>query len=257
MIVIRPIHRDEAVLFLRLLCDVFQLDYDRAHGVFFGEPMFDLYRKWGLFEQSQLISILTTVPVRFGHGAGIGIAGVATRKERQGEGLARRLIDTVVQHAEHQSESSAWLFAKNQSLYKQCGFTEVDEVIHADFDGELDPETRELMDFEDVRRIYDAWSARDPDRLLRDDRRWNYWKWNMRPTTPFADGYICYEGFQVREAVSEHRNEPWRVPPHTRWVGLRSMAERLALPLSNVQHEIYLMGRNASFTPQMFMTDQF
>lgn len=257
MIEIRPIRRDEAVPFLRLLCDVFQLEFDRAQSVFFGEPMFDLHRKWGLFEEGQLVSILTTVPVEFGHGRGIGIAGVATRTDRQNEGMAHRLIQAVVRESETRGESSAWLFAKNQALYRRCGFREVDDVLHADLSGEVDHETRELMGYEEIRRIYDDWSMRSPDRLRRDDRRWNYWKWNMRPTTPFADGYICYEGFQVRETVVEHRHEPWRFPAHTKWVGLKSMADRLELPIINARHDIYLMARNASFTPQMFLTDQF
>ena len=257
MMEIRPIRRDEAVPFLRLLCDVFKLEYERAHGVFFGEPMFDLQRKWGLFEGSDMVSILTTVPVEFGHGRGIGIAGVATREDRQGEGLAQRLIEAVVGESERVGENSAWLFAKNQKLYLRCGFREVDEVMHADLGGEVDHETQELLPFEVIRGIYDSWSLREPERLRRDERRWNYWKWNMRPSTQFSDGYICHEGFQVRECVVEHRTENWRFPEHSKWVGLRSMSDRLHLPLIRARHEIYLMGRNADFTPQMFLTDQF
>ena len=257
MIEIRPIRRDEAVPFLRLLCDVFKLEFNRAHGVFFGEPMFDLQRKWGLFDDGALASILTTVPVEFGHGMGIGIAGVATREDRQRQGLARQLINEVVARSEENGETSAWLFARNQSLYRECGFREVDEVLHAELGGEVDNESRDLLSYPEVRRLYGQWSGRDPSRLRRDDRRWNYWKWNMRPSTPFADGYICHEGFQVRECVVETRNEPWRFLAQSVWVGLRSMSERLQLPLVNPRHEIYLMGRNAEFVPQMFLTDQF
>lgn len=254
---VRPIRRDEAGSFLRLLCEVFKLEFERAQGVFFGEPMFDLQRKWGLFERGEMASILTTVPVEFGHGRGVGIAGVATREDRQNRGLARHLISEVLERSESQGEGTAWLFAKNQALYRDCGFREVDEVILADLGGELDVESRELLGYPEVRPIYDRWSMKHPDRLRRDDQRWNYWKWNMRPTTPFCDGYICHEGFQIRECVVERRDAPWRFPAQSRWLGLRTMAERLKLPLTSERHEIYLMGRNASFTPQMFMTDQF
>lgn len=254
---IRPIRPGEAIPFLQLLCEVFELEYERASNVFFGEPMFDLHRKWALFDGGQMATILTTVPVEFGIVKGIGIAGVATRRDRWHQGLACRLLDYVVSHSERQGEPAAWLFARNQSLYRKCGFVEVDEVIHADLGGDIDAESRELLAFDDIRRTYDDWSLRHAERLRRDDQRWNYWKWNLRPTTAFADGYICHEGFHVRECVVENRREPWKFPANSKWAGLRSMAKRLELPIVEPKHDIFLMARGADWQPQMFLTDQF
>jgi hypothetical protein len=57
---IRTIHESEGETFLRLMCGVFGLDFNRAYDVFFTEPLFDLDRKWALFEGNEMVSILTT-----------------------------------------------------------------------------------------------------------------------------------------------------------------------------------------------------
>lgn len=257
MIEIRTIERAEAPPFLRLLCEVFELDYDRAEGIFFNEPMFDLRRKWALFEDGSMSSILTTVPLEFGWGKAIGIAGVATRRSRQRQGLAEKLLNTALAEAERQGESSAWLFAKELGLYSRCGFEVIDEVVAGSLEGESDDSLRDMWSFDEIRNAYDNWALRDPARLRRTDQRWKYWKWNLRVCTPFEDGYICHEGKQIRECVVENRNKPWKFSSDSEWVGLRSMGDRLNLPIKEPTSELYLMGRKAPGIPQMFMTDQF
>ena len=257
MIEIRAIQQSEAPTFLRLLCDVFELDYDRAEGIFFNEPMFDLRRKWALFDKGTMVSILTTVPLEFGWGNAMGIAGVATKASRQRQGLGEQLIKSVLAHAESQGESTAWLFAKEQGLYTRCGFQVVDEVVRFPLRGQSDDSLKDMLAFDQIRRIYDSWSQQDAARLRRDDRRWNYWKWNLRVCTAFGDGYICHEGKQVREIVIGQRPGFWRFPSDAEWMGLRSMAEHVGLPISDPITELFLMGRNAPGKPQMFMTDQF
>ena len=74
---IRPIRLDETDAFLRILCTVFELDFFRAQGLFREEPLFDIDRKWALFERGEMVSILTTTPLIFGWGKANGIAGVA------------------------------------------------------------------------------------------------------------------------------------------------------------------------------------
>ena len=73
---IRPIRLDETDTFLQILCDVFGLDFFRAQGLFKEEPLFDLSRKWALFEGDEMVSILTTTPLIFGWGREIGRAHV-------------------------------------------------------------------------------------------------------------------------------------------------------------------------------------
>lgn len=254
---VRTIQRAEAPAFLRLLCEVFELDYDRAEGIFFNEPMFDLRRKWALFDEGSMTSILTTVPLEFGWGKAIGIAGVATRVARQGQGLGESLLKAVLSEAEKQGESSAWLFAKEQGLYSRCGFEVVDEVVRGPLESEGDDSLKDMWSFDEIRNSYDSWAMHDPSRLRRTDQRWKYWKWNLRVCTPFDGGYICHEGKQIRECVVQHRRKPWLFPPDSEWMGLQSMAERMELPLAESVSELYLMGRNVPGVPQMFMTDQF
>lgn len=253
---IRPIRAGEAEKFLGLLCRVFGLDVHRAHRIFFSEPMFDLSRKWALFDGDEILSILTTVPLEFGWGRGIGIAGVATKEECQGRGYAGLLLQTVLVHAESQGETISLLFAKNPTLYRKLGFEVADEVVRAPINGtpERNPE---LLEFNEVQRIYETWALQNPARLRRDERRWGYWRWNLRMCTKAGDGYMCGEAGVLREIVTFEPLEVWRVPPGTEWLGLHSMAAHLDIPLRSPEHELYFMARNAPNIPQLFMTDQF
>lgn len=254
---IRPIRAGEAEQFLRLLCDTFDLDFARAHRVFFAEPLFDLNRKWAAFEGSEMVSILTTVGLEFGWGKAIGIAGVATRKDVQRRGYAARLLDQVLTCAASAGETGALLFAKNPSLYSKCGFEVRDEVLRGPIQTSPEREPFELLEFNDVQERYNRWSLQDPNRLVRDDRRWGYWRWNLRVCTAVGDGYICTEAGVVREIVADKPIRDWSLPAGTEWLGLRSMADRLAVPLRGAQHDLHLMVRNVPGQPQMFMTDQF
>ncbi len=123
MIEIRPIRDHEANPFLELICEIFELDVDRAQGIFFNEPLFDLSRKWALFEGGQMASVLTTVPLKFGWGTAIGIAGVATKLARRRLGLAETLLNHVLKDSEHREERVALLFAKEIGLYEKVWFS--------------------------------------------------------------------------------------------------------------------------------------
>ncbi|HZH98121.1 MAG TPA: GNAT family N-acetyltransferase, partial [Fimbriimonadaceae bacterium] len=128
---IRPIEQSEGEDFLRVLCEVFDLDFKRAASIFFHEPMFDIDRKWALFEDGGIASILTTVPLEFGWGRAVWIAGVATIAQRQRQGLASELISEVLRHGAASGEAPALLFAKRPGLYESLGFECLDEVIRA------------------------------------------------------------------------------------------------------------------------------
>lgn len=257
MIEIRSIREKEAPDFLHLLCDVFELDYDRASGIFFNEPMFDLRRKWALFDNGEMVSILTTVPLEFGWGRSIGIAGVATKVARQRTGLAGVLLERVLEESEKQGETAAWLFAQDKKLYERCGFEVVDVVVRGPILGDHDDRLSNMLAFDEIRSIYEDWAQRSDARLRRDERRWKFWKWNLRVCTPFQAGYICHEGKLVRECVAPERRLAWRMPAEAEWVGLKGMAEKLSLPLGNIEQELFFMGRNAPGVPEMFLTDQF
>ncbi len=254
---IRPVRRDEADDYLHLLCDVFGLDFNRAYSIFFTEPMFDLNRKWALFEGSQMVSILTTTPLVFGWGRAIGIAGVATRFERRGEGYASRLMQKVLSESEKQGEGPAMLFAKETTVYERNGFEPIDRVIRAPLHLVEEGLIPDSLLFGEVRELYTKWSEGHPDRLVRDEYRWNYWRWHYRICTPYDTGYLCCEGSTFREGLFSQPGAGLPLPEHTEWFGTAFMADQVEIPLHDPVVELYLMGRGVPGIPQMFMTDQF
>lgn len=254
---IRPVREGETEAFLELLCDVFHLDIARARSVFYSEPFFDCNRKWALFEGGRPISILTTVPLEFGWGRAVGIAGVATRTDLQGRGHAVRLIEYVLEHGKAHGEEAAFLFARDPRVYRKVGFEILDEAVLAPIEGSTQFVMPRTVSFDEVRTTYQGWSEADPNRLRRDERRWNYWKWNLRICTVHEEGYLCLEGDRVRECVPGGGAAPWPVPDRTHWFGLRTMAARIGVPTGEPRVEQYLLGWKSPAMPQFFMTDQF
>lgn len=253
---IRPIRESEAETFLRLLCDIFDLDFQRAFDVFFAEPLFDIRRKWALFEGQEMVSILTTSPLEFGWGRAVGIAGVATRPERRSEGHATRLLQRVLRESERSGEGAALLFARDVALYERNGFEALDRVIRAPL--AVCPEDgRDALEEGSVESLYNAWAEEHPDRLRRDARRWRYWRWHYRVAWPFTDGYVCYEPGVLREALFKGPVAALPLPPETEFFGTTFMADQMELPVTNPRVELYLLGRGVPGVPQMFMTDQF
>jgi GNAT superfamily N-acetyltransferase len=257
MIDIRPIHDRESEAFLRLMCEVFGLDFNRAYDVFYTEPLFDINRKWALFEGREMVSILTTSPLIFGWGRAIGIAGVATRKERQGEGHASTLLQKVMKESARNGETGSLLFARELSLYERNGFEALDRVIRAPIKTEMEEGFPDSFEFETVVEKYDKWSQAHPDRLRRDEKRWDYWRWHYRICTPFQSGYLSIEPGLLREPIYESPVDSLPLPPGTDWFGTTFMADQLEIPLHDPVVELYLMGHNVPGIPQLFMTDQF
>jgi len=257
MIEIRTIRDAEAEPFLRLLCDVFELDIQRARGIFYNEPFFDLERKWAILEDGAPVSILTTVPLSFGWGKAVGIAGVATRRDRQGQGLAIRLIEHVLETGRSNGVSAAYLLARDDRVYRKVGFELLDEAVYAPLEGCREFVLPKTLSFDEAKEVYETWSDGHPDRLRRDERRWSYWKWNLRVCTAHESGYLCLEGGLVRECVPGGGEPPWPLPSRTEWFGLRSMAKTIGAPIRDPRPELMLLGWNSPSMPQFFMTDQF
>lgn len=254
---IRPVTEEEAPEFLRLMCSVFALDVERARSVFYKEPLFDLSRKWALFDGDDMISILTTVPLQFGWGKGFGIAGVATREDRRHQGHAKALLEHVCDYGLRQGESASYLFANEPDVYRGSGFSVVDRVIRGPLERIEEDQIPPMMDGAIVEQRYAAWCARDANRLRRDAQRWRYWRWSMRVCTEFGDGYLCSEGSVIREVVIDQPVTPPWPTPDIEWLGLESMTEALGIPVTERNFELFLMARNAPAGMQMFMTDQF
>jgi len=257
MIEIRPIVQSEGERFLHVLCDVFELDYYRAEGIFFTEPLFDLSRKWALFENGEIVSILTTVPLEFGWGRAFGVAGVATLPNQRNRGLAAKLLNHVCEAGNQNGEGAALLFAKEPGVYARCAFETLDRTIRGTILGVPEERNPKILSGDEVRVLYDHWASQDHNRLRRDERRWQYWRWNLRVCSAIPDGYLCLEGDTMREAITPAARADWPVGRHSEWLGLASMARNLGLPLEGVEPDLYFMGRNVPSLPQMFLTDQF
>lgn len=253
---IRPISGTEADDFLKLLCEVFDLDFGLARSIFFQEPFFELKRKWALFEDRVMTSILTAVPLEFGWGTAFGIAGVATCKTQRGKGHASKLMQAVLRASEDAGERVAFLFAREPKIYESVGFTTVDRVVRARIDGDS-AESAAALTHDEVREAYGKWSMGHPNRLRRDEKRWAYWSWNMRLATAMGGGYVCIEGDTIREAVPFERETVEEWPRGTEWFGLDSMARKIGVPMINPQPELFLMARGTREPPELFMTDQF
>jgi hypothetical protein len=219
--------------------------------------MFDPARKWAYIRNGRIDSILTTVPLLFGWGRAIGIAGVATRLCYRGEGLASTLLREVLKQAKADDEGPALLFAKKRELYESVGFRVLDDVIRAPILSSEGDTLPGVLAMDEVETLYEGWSRRNPDRLRRDERRWNYWKWNLRVCCPFSTGYLCVEGGLVRECIVDEQIDCWPVAPGTEWIGLNTMARQFGVPIGQASFELHLMGRGFERVPQIFMTDQF
>lgn len=257
MIEFRPIEDHEAERFLQILCEVFDLTYERVQGVFYSEPFFDLNRKWAAFDSGEMVSVLTTVPLTFGWGRAIGIAGVATVPEARRRGIASKLVCNVLEHSRRAGEPGALLFAKDSRMYEACGFEMLDEVVQGPIAFHpLEPD-HVLLSNQDVEAIYEGWSNQDPARLRRDERRWKYWRWHLRLCHAAGPGYVCHEGATIREAVAIPPGSPIRSNEPVRWSGLRSVMDALELEVEEPETTMFLMGVGFEKPPQMFLTDQF
>lgn len=252
---IRPVREEEAVTFLRLLCEVFGLDVGRARTIFFSEPFFDLNRKWALFDRGEIVSILTTTPMIFGWGNAIGIAGVATAPHRRGEGLASQLMEEVLLDSRRAQEGAALLFAEDPRLYQKLGFETVDRTVRVPL--AAGREAGDMRTYEEVVSIYEAWCSGSPNRLRRDEQRWKYWKWNLRVCWKATNGYVCNEGDAVREAVTSLQPEAWPLLPNSYFVGLETMALAMGVDPAQGERKTHLMARDFPGQPEFFLTDQF
>lgn len=255
MIEIRTIVPHETDEFLRVLCEVFELDFARARGVFQREPFFDLKRKWALFLNGRMASVLTTVPVHFGDGPAIGIAGVATLRAWRGQGLAGQLLDEVMRVAKSSGESRGLLFARDERLYERHGFRTLDRVISQPLPRGVSLSNQRMLDMEEVKKIYTSWSESDPHRLRRDERRWQFWSWNAKTAYAWPNGYVCVELARVREMLPHYQTLPISDP--LEFYGLSSMARELGVPLTNPVPDTFLMGKDFDYVPRMFLSDQF
>jgi len=251
---IRTIKDNECEDYLHVLCDAFELDFDRARTAFFSEPYFSLDRKWVLLQKQKIVSILTVVPIEFGDGKGIGIAGVATVADRRDHGHATGLLNYVCDHYSKGGANKALLFARSESLYLKAGFSELDKVYLQPLPAGRATQPRQL-EKETVRDLYDHWAKQDARRLRRDDDRWKYWSWTFKTPVALGNGYFCYESNRIREMIPALERLP--ISELVDFYGPGETAKDLGIEITNATYDLLLMGRGFDYIPRMFMTDQF
>lgn len=254
---IRPINATETDEFLELLCSVFGLDLKAARTIFYQEPLFDLNRKWALFDHGRMVSILTTSPLRFGWGRAAGVAGVATLPEARGKGLAAKLMRAAMTAASDLGEPAFILFAADARLYSQLGFKVVDDVIRGEVSASAPGDEPRILEQSEVRSIYTRWATERTDRLVRTSQKWEAWTWTLKHCEERGSGYVCIEPVLLREAILPGVQGPWPVPQGTIFYGLSRTAETLGIPLISSRKEMMVMTHGFPEPPVMFMTDQF
>jgi predicted acetyltransferase len=254
---IRPIRAGETDEFLELLCKVFGLDLKAARTIFYQEPLFDLNRKWALFDQGRMLSILTTSPLSFGWGRAAGIAGVATIPEARGRGLAEKVMRKAMEASRAQGEEAFILFATDARLYEKIGYKVVDEVIRGEISASSPADEPRILEQAEVREIYTKWAAESPDRMIRTERKWEAWTWTLKHCEARLGGYVCIEPVLLRESILPLNVGPWPVPKGTIFYGMKRTAEVIGVPIMSPRKEMLVMTLGFPQPPVMFMTDQF
>lgn len=253
---IRRIQPHEARTYLSLLCRVFSLDLDRAEPVFFAEPYYSFSSKWALFDEGRMASILSVTPLEFGWGKAHGIAGVATDSDFRGRGLATVLLEHVLDHCAKEDMAPSLLFAHQPKLYERVGYQEIDVVLKGML-RTTDERSIHRLEMPEITDIYAKWASADENRLRRDETRWSCWSWMSKECAPVAGGYVCCEPLYCREVIWSEPMKEWPGAEGLAWCGLRSMTDRLGVPVMSPEVDMHLMARGFSSQPQMFMTDQF
>lgn len=251
---IRPIIEAESEDYLSLLCSAFDLDPVRARTAFFSEPYYDLSRKWAMVSDHRIVSILTVVPVEFGDGKGIGIAGVATAHSDQHSGHATELLNQVIDHYAQEGAGRALLFARAETLYLKTGFRQLDRVYQQPL-APGRPSKPKSLEQSEVQQKYAEWAKQDHRRLRRDAARWRYWAWTFKTPLALDDGYFCYESTRIRELLPTYSSLP--LSEHMDFYGTGELMRDLGVPLANPSSDLLLMGKGFDYVPRMFMTDQF
>ena len=248
---IRAARAEEADDTLRVLCAAFGLSFDAARPFFYRDPFFDLSHKRLLrTAEDGILSCLTVVPTQIRVGNAWvplgGIAGMATRPDRQREGWGGRLLAaTVPALADELGYPLSGLFPATEDFYRRFGWETASRT--ARWRGRCDalptcPESRfarplnpdDGAEREAIHRIA-AMTGRTGT-CERDPRRWQIieaapereWLVYQAPGEPVT-GYAAYEKSVEGAAVTLHLRELRALTP-TAPQGLIGHFARYPLP---------------------------
>lgn len=118
--------QEELDTVLRVMCAAFELPYEVARPIFYGDPYFDAENKRVLRLNGQIVSCLTLTSAQCRVGKALlsvaGIAGVATLPECQRKGYASRLITDALQTLRERGHGLAGLFPYDYGYYRRLGW---------------------------------------------------------------------------------------------------------------------------------------
>ncbi len=254
---IRPLIGEEVSLGLDLVCICFGLNRKRIQTLFDSDLMRETKTHWGLFEGRDLLSTITVTPLQFGWGEAAGISGVATHPDRQKQGLASCLLKETAAQESAAGRVGSILLANEARVYEKAGYSVTDRVIDGTImTSEPVDQAADVSD-EETEQLYAEWAEADPGRMRRDETRWRAWRWLGRRYERLSQGVACCEPGLVREAVLNETLDRWPLPAGTRWVGLKSIADQMGVPLQSTRDDLLLMSKDIPGPVQLFLTDQF
>ena len=126
---ISAVREDELEDMLRVLCLAFQMPFEAALPIFLADTNSLLDNKRVMREDGKIVSCLTIIPaycrVRGVSFRTAGIAGVATRPDKQGQGCASLLLRNTLAYCRDQGYAFAGLFPVASPYYRKFGFAAV------------------------------------------------------------------------------------------------------------------------------------
>lgn len=219
----RAARPDEAEQALSVVCAAFGIDRDAARPLFYKDPFFDLSHKRVLFDaDGAMVSCLTVVPSSLFVGEiplplG-GVAGVATRPERQGRGRASRLLAATVGALwDELGYAVSALFPLSPPYYRRFAWETASRAVrwagapadlpqYSEADRVCPTQTPEVR--QAIRRVHEASARGRTGACVRDARRWRVIE-DMSPGRESAiyeghggavEGYVLFERRQDSEA---------------------------------------------------------
>ena len=201
---------EETDAFLEVMCEAFEMEFEAAKPIFHADPYFDPRNKYALKIDTKIVSCLTVVDRECWIGGALirvaGIAGVSTRKEFRGQGLAGLLLAETVRDLTARGFHLSALFPILRDFYRRYGWeTAGNQVTAGTLEAPVAAATSEVevevglateADAEALARLYNLAAGGRAMRCARDGRRWRYLLtivpqfWVARGIGGAVEGYV-------------------------------------------------------------------
>ncbi len=199
---------EETDAFLEVMCEAFEMEFEAAKPIFHADPYFDPRNKYALKIDTKIVSCLTVVDRECWIGGALvrvaGIAGVSTRKEFRGQGLAGLLLAETVRDLTARGFHLSALFPILRDFYRRYGWeTAGNQVTAGTLEAPVAADTSEVevgpateADTAALARLYNLAARGRAMRCARDGKRWRYLLnlaphcWVARSIGGAVEGYV-------------------------------------------------------------------